>query len=370
MALGSDQKLYIAVGILALLGGALFLQNKKAKDETKAHAYESVAEALPKLTVTDDDVKSLTKVVLEAPAKKEGDEQKPAVKNVLVKDGETWKLDEPVKALANQANVESLLKNLKSLKVQERLPGDDLKKAYEQYELTEDKALHAAFYAGGGMKYEFWFGKSGGRGQTVRIGGKDGVFLIDGYSPFLYGRDTKGWRDLTIFKFEDASAKQVDIKNEHGTYEFKKDGDAWKAKFKGEKAASASDLKGFEKSKLEDLLRAYKALNASGFGDDKKAADVGLAEPAATLEITLEDGAKRTLVFGSNAEGSSRWAKEPSKDQIYSVSSWAADWAFAEPKKFEKGPDDDKKPPMGGEGMPGMPMGMPGMPMGMPEGHP
>src|SRR6478609_4458829 len=112
MALGSDQKLYIAVGVLAVLGGALFLQNKKAKDEAKAYAYESVAEALPKLSITDEDVKALTKVVLEQPGKKEGDEQKPASKNVLVKDGETWKLEEPVKASANQANVDSLLKNL------------------------------------------------------------------------------------------------------------------------------------------------------------------------------------------------------------------------------------------------------------------
>jgi hypothetical protein len=369
MALGSEQKLFIALGVLAVLGGALFLQNKKAAEDKRAHAYESVAESLPKLNVSEEDVKQVDKIVIEQPAKKDGDAEKPASKNVLVKDGETWKVDEPVKASANQSNVESLLKNLTSLKIKERLPGDDLKKVYEQYEVGDDKGLHAVFYAGDKPKYELWFGKTGGRGQTVRVAGKDGVYLIDGYSSFLYGRDTKGWRDLGILKFEEASAKEVRVTNEHGTYEFTKDGDAWKAKFKKAKGGAATELKNFDKAKIEDLLRAYKSLNASDFGDGKKPSEVGLAEPLATLEITLDDGAKRTLVFGSNAEGSSRWAKDPNKDQIYSVSAWAADWAFAEPKKFEKSAEGDKKDEHGGM-PPGMQMpGMPGM-QGMPAGHP
>ncbi len=369
MALGSDQKLYIALGVLAVLGGALFLQNKKVAEDKRAHAYESVAESLPKLNVTEEDVTQISKIVVETPAKKDGDSEKPAAKNVLVKDGETWKVDEPVKASANQSNVESLLKNLTSLKIKERLPGDDLKKAYEQYDLGDDKAVRAVFYAGDKPKYELWFGKTGGRGQTVRVAGKDGVYLLEGYSSFLYTRDTKGWRDLGILKFEDTAAKAVRITNEHGTFDFTKEGDTWKAKFKKAKGGE-SELKNFDKAKVEDLLRAYKSLNASDFGDGKKPADVGLAEPLATLEITLDDGAKRTLVFGSNAEGSSRWAKDPNKDQIYSVSAWAADWAFAEPKKFEKSAEGDKKDEHAGEGMqmPGMP-GMPGM-QGMPAGHP
>lgn len=363
MALGSDKKLLIAVGVLAVLGGALFLQNKKAAEDKRAHAYESIAESLPKLTVTDDDLKLIDKIVIEQPAKKDGDTEKPASKHVLVRDGETWKLEEPTKASANQSNVDSLLKNLKGLKIKEKLPGTDVQKTYAQYELGEDKALHATFFAGDAAKYELWFGKSGGRGQTARVAGTDGAFLVDGYSSFLFARDTKGWRDLGIFKFEDTAAKAVRIENEHGTFEFTKEGDAWKAKFKKAKGGAFAELKNFDKAKVEDLLRAYKSLNASDFGDDKKPADVGLAEPLATLEITLDDGAKRTLIFGSNAEGSSRWAKDPNKDQIYSVSSWAADWAVAEPKKFEKGADADKAE----AGDPhGMPMQMPGMPAGHP----
>ena len=62
--------------------------------------------------------------------------------------------------------------------------------------------------------------------------------------------------------------------------------------------------------------------------------------------------------------------KVSGRDEVWSISSWAADWATAEEKKFQKEKDKDgkdKKPPadptsMGG----GMPPGMP--PMGDPHG--
>ena len=63
--------------------------------------------ALPEIKVTDDDIKKIDKVVLETPEEKADDdkEKKAAAKHVLVKQGEEWKLEEPVKALANLGEV-------------------------------------------------------------------------------------------------------------------------------------------------------------------------------------------------------------------------------------------------------------------------
>src|SRR6185369_10015063 len=93
----------------------------------------------------------------------------------------------------------------------------------------------------------------------------------------------------------------------------------------------------------------------------KTPADVGLDKPLATVQLTLKDGAKRDVAVGSTAEGSSRWVKVTGSDDIWSISSWAADWATAEEKKFQKDKDKDKKKPeaaMGGGMPPGMPPGM------------
>lgn len=366
MALSSDKKLYISLTVLAVLGGALYFQNQSAAADRKAHSYEGMTN-LPALSISEEDTNAVTRIVIEQPAK-EGDDASPASKHVLVKDGDNWRLEEPVKATAHQANVASVLKNLQELKVKERLTSDgDLQAAYAKHELTDDKAVHATFFAGEEKKHEFWFGKSGGRGQTARWTGADGVYLVDGYSSFLYTRDTKGWRDLSIFKFEPDDVTAVTIENEHGSYELKKEGEEWTGKLKKAKAPAATKIKDFEGSKVEDMLRAYKALNANGFGDGKKPEEVGLDEPLATVVIQLSDGAQRKLVLGANAESSSRWARTPDKETIYSVSSWAADWAFAEESKFQKAADADADADATNTPTPGGPLPGGGP---LPAGHP
>ena len=244
----------------------------------------------------------------------------------MTKSGEDWKLTRPVEASANQANVKSMLDNLKTLKVSEQI--DAANTGYAKYGVSDDKGLHVVFNKGGQVVLDARFGENGGRGQMTRIAGKDGVYAVKGYSSYLYARDAKGWRDLTLFKFEEGDVTAATIQNEHGNFSFTKDGETWKANFAKAKGAAAP-LKDFDDSKVKDFVRAYKTLNADGFADKGKTpADVGLEKPLATVQMTLKDGAKRDVVVGSNAEGSSRWVKVTGSDEIWSISSWAADWAW------------------------------------------
>lgn len=368
MALSTENKLYVAVGVLAVLGGALFLQNKKDAAEAETYTQSGQAAQLPKLEVSEEELKKIDKITISKPAGDAG----AAVDIELVKSGEDWKLAKPVDASANQPNVKSLLDNLKSLKTSELI--DSSKDNYGKFGVSDDKALHAVFFKGADKALDLYFGDSGGRGQMTRIGGKDGVYAVKGYSSFLYARDVKGWRDMAILKFEDPDVTNVTIDNQNGSFSFVyAAGKTTKQEFKKGKDGNAEPIKNYDESKLVDLLRAFKALNADNFAEKGKTeADVGLDKPAATVVFTLKDGAKREVRLGSTSEGSSRWAKVSGSDEIWSISSWAAEWALAEPKKFQK--SDEKKPGgsdadhpgaqhmMGG----GMPPGMPGMP----EGHP
>ena len=337
MALSTENKLYISLGVLAVLGGALFLQNKKDKAEAQSYTLSGQAAQLPKIDLSDDDLKKIDKITISKPA---GDAGAP-VDVELTKTGEDWKLTKPMEAATNQPNVKSLLDNLKTLKVTELI--DASKTAYGKFGLSDDKALHAVFSKGNGVALDVYFGESGGRGQMTRIAGKDGVYAVKGYSSYLYARDVKGWRDLTIFKFEDTQVSNVTIDNEHGSFVFALEGDKWTSKFKKGKDGSAEPIKNFDDSKLKDMLRAYKSLNADNFADKgKSASDVGLDKPVATVTFTLKDGAKREVKVGSTAEGTSRWIKATGSDEIWSISSWAAEWATADEKKFQK--SEDKKP--------------------------
>jgi hypothetical protein len=374
MALSTENKLYISLGVLAVLGGALFLQNKKDKAEAQSYTLSGQAANLPKIELTDDDLKKIDKIeITKAAAADAG----APVAIELTKTGDDWKLTKPVEATANQPNVKSLLDNLKTLKVTELI--DASPAAYSKFGLGEDKALHAVFSKGNGVALDVSFGDSGGRGQMTRIAGKDGVYAVKGYSSYLYARDAKGWRDMTIFKFEDTQVSNVTIDNDNGSFVFALEGDKWTSKFKKGKD-SAEPIKNFDESKLKDMLRAYKALNGDNFADKSKtAADVGLEKPVSTVVFTLKDGAKREIKVGSTAEGTSRWVKASGSDDIWSISSWAAEWATAEEKKFQK--SDDKKPGSSdadhpnakhfssGPGGMGAPPGM-GGPPGGPPGEP
>jgi hypothetical protein len=366
MALSTENKLYIALGVLAVLGGALFLQNKKDAREAESYTQTGQAAALPKVELSDDDLKKIDKIAISKPA---GDAGAP-IDIELTKSGEDWKLSKPVNAAANQANVKSLLDNLKTLKVTELI--DSGKTNYAKFELSDDKALHAVFSKGNGVALDLYFGESGGRGQMTRVGGKDGVYASKGYSSYLYARDVKGWRDMSLWKFEDTDVTSVTIENEHGSFAFSYDkGKTTKNEFKPAKG-SAEAIKDYDESKLVDLLRAFKALSADNFADPSKTdADVGLDKPLATLTITFKDGAKREIKFGATAEGSSHWAKVSGNDQIWSISSWATEWATAEPKKFQKAaPGDAKKPGGADADHPNAKHFGAGMPGGMPGGAP
>ena len=103
-------------------------------------------------------------------------------------------------------------------------------------------------------------------------------------------------------------------------------------------------------AKVKDLLRAYKGLTAEDYGTDKDRADSGVDKPEETggvVHIKLKDNAgDLTIKVGKTAKGTSRWAIKEGGDVLYSISSWSADWATAEPTKFEQSADkkDDKKP--------------------------
>ena len=50
----TDTKLYVALGVLAVLGGALYVTNKKEKEEAAHYSITGQVADLPKLEIKDD----------------------------------------------------------------------------------------------------------------------------------------------------------------------------------------------------------------------------------------------------------------------------------------------------------------------------
>ena len=325
-----QKKLYVAIGVLLVLGGLLFVQRQGEHREAAQHSIEGQAAKLPKLEVSEETTKAIDRVVIHKPGK----EGAAAEEIELVKTGEdTWSLEKPIKAKANATNVKSLLDNLPKLSLSEAI--SETKDEYDRWGVSEEKALHATFFKGEENVAELYFGENGSRGQMTRLAKHDGVYAIRGFSKWLYERDAKGWRDKSMLKFDDKQVVKVSIQNANGAFVFDKAGESWTGK-SGKTAAAAKPIDKFEASKVDDLLRAYKALSAMDFGDDKQPADVGLTTPTASVTIELQGGTGvHVLKVGNTAEGTNRWAMTNGSDQIYSISSWSADWATADVKKFQ-----------------------------------
>ncbi|WP_437986016.1 DUF4340 domain-containing protein [Sorangium sp. So ce117] len=337
----TEHRIYIALAVLALLGLGVYFTQKKQKDELAAHSATAATADLPKVGVSKEDVEKVTKIAIKNADKSDV---------TLEKKGDTWEVTKPVNAKANAANVRSLLDNLKELKLKEVI--DRTSGTYPQYELTDEKAVHVVAYKGEEKALDLYLGKSGSRGQMARVDGQDGVYVAGGYSSYLYTREPKNWRETSILKFEDENAIQVSVENKNGLFSFSKNDDKWAGTFaqrdKGGKLGAASaKWEKFDEAKVKDLLRAYKNLGAEDFGDEKS--DTGLDAAASNggiITIKLKDNAGDfTVKVGKTAKGSSRYAtKEGGDGTIYVLSSWSADWAIAEPKRFEKTEKkDDKK---------------------------
>ncbi len=337
--MATDTKLYVAVGVLVVLGGAVYMTKNKEKAEAERYSLSARAADLPKVDISEDDAKKVNKIAIHKAGKDGG-----APSDItLVKKGEEWRLEQPMDALANQANVKSLLDSLKSIKVSEAI--DSGKTEYAKYQVSDELATHVVLSKDNGTVLDAYFGENGGRGQMTRFAGKDGVYAVKGYSDYLFNRDVKGWRDLSLFKFEENDVNAVHVENSIGTFDFTRGASEFSGKMRLAKGG-AGEIPKFQPSKVSDLIRAYKSLNADNFAEKgKTASDLGLDKPVGSISFTLKDGAKRDVKIGASSEGSSRWAQVSGKDEFFSISSWAADWATADLKKFQKDePKDEQKP--------------------------
>ena len=324
MALTSENKIYAALAVLALLGGGVYLTQTQQRKEQERLTKPGAGANLPDFKVSAEDVEKITKI-----------EIKNADKSTvtLEKTDDKWRVTKPVDYAANQANVKSVLDNLKEFKTKELI--DPNAAAYGEYGLDDAKAVHVVAFKGTDKAADLYFGKSGGRGQMVRKGGVEGVYALSGYSSYQYTREVKNWRDNELLKFDEAAPTRIDLKNENGDFVFKKEGETWDATQKNQK------IDRYDESKVKDLVRAFKALSAEDFADQKSDADTGLDKPVATLTITLKEGEPIKLAFGKTASGESRYLRKQGTSQVFIVSSWAAGWATAKVDKFQK--TDEKK---------------------------
>jgi uncharacterized protein DUF4340 len=380
-----EHKIIAAVAVLAALALGVYLSRRGSQKEQDEHTV-TAAKDLPAIKIAEEDADKITKIVIQS--KEKGDV-------TLEKKGDKWQLVKPVSAAADDTNIKSLLDNAKKLELATVIA--ETAEVHEKYDLTNDKAVHAELYKGKDKVLDLYFGKGGSRGQMVRLPGSDTVYAAKGYSAFVWAREAHNWREKEILKFDDKKAMEVEVENEHGKYVFtrieKKEEDKkkdeakdkekkdpkdvqakdepeeedefgeeddgekadkkdeapeWNATFferakdSGKLAAAGKKIDRFDPKKVDELLRAYKTLNATNFAKEKD--DTGTDDPiknGGVIRLKLKDKAEYELKIGKKQEGQNRYLAKEGDATVFVITSFAADWATAKVEKFQK-PEDKK----------------------------
>ncbi len=259
----TEHKIYVAVVLLAGMGGGLYFATRTANAEKEQRSVSSATADLPAINLAGDDVDKVTKLEVTVPNK---DKDKPAEKFTLEKKDADWVITSPFQAKAAGDDVKNLVGKLKDLKTTEAI--DRSATEYASFNLDDAKATHIVAYKGGDKAVDLYFGKSGKRGQVVRTAAKDGVYIATGYDAMLFGRDAKGWRDKNVLKLKDddlKDAQRVQIDNANGEFVFEKKDGKWVGSF----AKLGKD----GQPKADDTIRSVADADKPADAGDKKDAD-------------------------------------------------------------------------------------------------
>jgi Domain of unknown function (DUF4340) len=335
--------------LLAFAGLGFYLWASK---EVPARSAAASGATLPDVALSASDARRVSKIQLTRP----DDDDKSQIHTIILeKIGQDWEVTAPVKTRASASKVNALLDNLQSLALVEVLaPADGSDDAYD---LTDAKALHVVAWDGKEKVSDLYFGKTNTRGQLAKTAGVNGVLVIgnagaQGYSGFLYTRGLRGWRETSIFQFHADDVTAVEITNAHGFFAFSREGGAWTGSFtprdkSGRLGTPAGEWKGFDGSKVDDLLRAFASLSADDFGAEEDRADSGVDQAERTggvVDIKVADGkGDRILRVGSLTRSTTRWAIKDSRwaipvggdGTLYAVSPWRGGWATDDASRFE-----------------------------------
>lgn len=329
-----NAKIGIAGVVLVGLGVAVYYQHKK---DAALGAPVSKAD-MPELKAVPDDV---DKIDITNGSKGE---------IVLEKHGDKWELTKPVEAPANQTNVKSVIDNLKELKIADRATQGADEDAKKRYELEPDKAIHVLAFKGADKKFDGTFGKSGGLGNAMMMAGNPDIYLVSGYSSWMYGREAKDWRDREIFKLEDKDIESMELAGKNGDFVFTKaEKDGGGTEWSG--THDKKPIPSFDTQKGNTAVTAFKNLMAEDFGDGKPASDTGLDAPEETVTLKMKDGATHTLKIGKPAEKTSHYAQRDGDATIYTIGAYPYEWATGELSKFQQ-PADAGAPDSGPKSKP------------------
>ncbi len=385
-----NNRLLIAGGVfVALLGAAIYVVKQRTVEDSGGDEAP-----LPELPAIDPE--AVTELEISRPV--EGEEtERETVR--LVRQGEGWRVAEPVDAVADLDAVDTALEKLEELEV--RGVAATNPENHGRLEVDEAKGIRVVVKGGDATIATLWIGAYRNRSTMVRLDGEDTVVSVAGSIKFAFNKELKNWRNRRVVNVDPLRVRRVRFENEDGPWEFaRSDDDTWTP------AEGQAEIERFDPSKVQSVVSSIARMRAVDFAEPAITREqAGLTEPAATVTLRVrpqsaaeeeaqeesgqteadtaeaeaagdeaEDAAGaeaesraeeiETIVLrlGADLENGKRYLEREGDETIYVVSSYLADRMRPNAESFQE-PEPGSEPTM--EAAPATPGGaVPGGPGG------
>ena len=211
---------------------------------------------------------------------------------------------------ADSEGITELLSKVAEFKNTQRVSNNPEKQADFEVDST---GVEAKLLDGNGTLLAHLFvGKTtpGFLSSYVRAADANDVYVAQGYLQSVFNKDTRTWKDRTIFDFNKGIVTELNISSPEETVELHLDADGTWQMLKPIATA-------VKQAEIDSLLTTLSGLDTDDFAETKDdLSEYGLDMPQSTISAVRNDGTTATLHIGKEEDGK-LYVKNDDKDTVF-----------------------------------------------------
>ena len=275
---------------------------------------------IPKLKANDFDTLEVTKA---------------GATTIIKKQGDDYQIVKPIDYLADKDGAKAAFESFEKLEFGNIISTE--KSRHKEFEV-DDGSLRVAVKKGDKLVADLHVGKSANDETMVRLEGKDETWAATGFYRYQIDKDTLGWRDKHISRFEEKEAAKVEIVTKsHGRIVLTRPapGDGGPAP-EWRVVESAVKVEPFDKRAATDVVTTSSAFATNDFADNVKPEETGLDAPENTITVSLHNGKQIRILVGKKKGDDETYVKLADKPQVFLVKKYTLDQLNKRPIDFRE----------------------------------
>ncbi|MFO8071667.1 MAG: DUF4340 domain-containing protein [Polyangia bacterium] len=316
----------VAVGVLVVLAVVAFLVFRETPDADKQKLDELIgpvpAGELDRIEITRHEGS--------------GDSLREE-KIVLEREGEGWRMKQPVDYAINPTSVERMTEALTGLDVVDAISENPDK--HHVLEVDDELGIEVKALGAGETLAHLVVGVNRNNMTYVRLPGEDTVYRVTGSHRPTFNKSAKNLRDKKVLDLDDDSVARIEFHNEQGELVLERRGEGEEAELVPVDTDTEIEIENFDQRRARSIARTLTGLSARDFADgDPSESETGLGEDAARVVFQAEkdgESLEVTVRIGKEKDRK-RYLTTSLSDQVFLVSKHMVERLVASADDFSR----------------------------------